>query len=175
MLIKRLLPLTAIIPFLHLSPACADQIISSEQTTVTTGVGVRGANKFNFKYQERLKTYEHQIQLGLEKGWLSKEDAATFSTRLEALKIVEEDARKKGYQRADVDALELQVTAFNKDFTDAGQKSSKSKPVSTPKPVAESTTKTETKTTPAKAPVSSKTSTAKTATNKKTAVKKTTK
>lgn len=156
--LKKYFPIfTMVSVLLSAAPVYADQIISSEETTVTTGVGVRGANKFNFKYQERLKTYEHQIKLGLEKGWLSKEDAATFSTRLEALKIVEEEARKKGYQRADVDALELQVTAFNKDFTDAGQKKSKPAP-----PVAESN-KVETKPAPAKS-----TSAAKKTTKKKT-------
>ncbi len=166
MLVQRsnfFLALVALIPVLAIHPACADQIISSEETTVTTGVGVRGANKFNFKYKERLNTYEHQIKLGLEKGWLSKEDASTFSTRLEALKLVEQEVSSKGYPKAELDALELQVTEFNKDFSDAGQK--KSKPAPAPKPVAESTTKTSTTTKSTKAPVAVK----------KTTVKKTTK
>lgn len=153
-------------------PACADQIHSSEETSVTTGVGVRGANKFNFKYKERLNTYEHQIKLGLEKGWLAKEDAEKFSTRLEALKVVEQEVSAKGYQRADVDALELKVTEFNKDFSDAGQKKSKPSPSSspTPKSVAENTTKPNTSTstkTSAKASVSTKKMTTKKATAKK--------
>lgn len=109
---------------------------SSEETTITRGVGFRQSNKFEFKYKERIKTYEEQIEMGLKRGWLSKEDANTFSIRLAKLKELESSVSANGYPKPELDNLELEITKFNKEFSDAGQKT-KSPP--TPKQEPEST------------------------------------
>ncbi len=95
---------------------------SSEETTITRGVGFRQSNKFEFKYKERIKTYEEQIQMGLKRGWLSEEDAKTFSLRLDKLKNMEASVSTNGYPKPELDNLELEITKFNKEFSDAGQK-----------------------------------------------------
>lgn len=121
---------------------------SSEETQVTRGVGFRQTNKFEFKYKERIKTYEDQIQMGLNRGWLSSADAETFSARLLKLKEMEASVSANGYPKAELDTLEQEITKFNKEFSDAGQKT---KPVTPPAiapisaPAASPATKTITK------------------------------
>lgn len=95
---------------------------SSEETQVTRGVGFRHTNKFEFKYKERIKTYEDQIQMGLKRGWLSTQDAETFGLRLSKLKEMEASVSANGYPKAELDTLEQEITKFNKEFSDAGQK-----------------------------------------------------
>lgn len=95
---------------------------SSEETQVTRGVGFKQTNKFEFKYKERIKTYEDQIQMGLKRGWLSTQDAETFSLRLSKLKEMEASVSANGYPKAELDTLEQEITKFNKEFSDAGQK-----------------------------------------------------
>ncbi|MDX2106898.1 MAG: hypothetical protein SFY67_10895 [Candidatus Melainabacteria bacterium] len=95
---------------------------SNEETTITRGVGFRQSNKFEFKYKERIKTYEGQIDLGLKRGWLSAPDAKTFSERLAKLKEMEASVSANGYQKPELDNLELEITKFNREFSDAGQK-----------------------------------------------------
>lgn len=102
---------------------------SSEETQVTRGVGFRQTNKFEFKYKERIKTYEDQIQMGLKRGWLSTQDAETFSLRLSKLKEMEASVSANGYPKAELDTLEQEITKFNKEFSDAGQKT---KPATAP-------------------------------------------
>lgn len=130
---------------------------SSEETTITRGVGFKQTNKFEFKYKERIKTYENQIEMGLKRGWLSAEDAKTFSERLAKLKEMEASVSANGYAKPELDNLELEITKFNREFSDAGQKikpssveaktdsepanSAAVKPASTAKPTSNKTVK----------------------------------
>jgi len=113
------------------TPEALAQSTSSEVTEVTRGVGFRQTNKFEFKYKERIKTYEDQIQMGLKRGWLSSEDAEIFTSRLAKLKEMEASVSANNYPKPALDNLEQEITKFNKEFSDAGQKQ-KSTPVTTP-------------------------------------------
>lgn len=102
---------------------------SSSEVVEQSGVmGFRHANKFVPKYKERISTYHHQMELGLSKGWLSRQDAEHFGKELERLTALEATVSGAGWQKQDVDDLDKQFTKFNKDFTDAAQK----KPVTAP-------------------------------------------
>lgn len=150
--------LIASIPVLFFSQAFAQS--SKQETTVTRGVGFRQSNKFEFKYKERIKTYEEQIEMGLKRGWLSTQDAKTFSLRLDDLKKMEASVSANGYPKPELDNLELEITKFNREFSNAGQKTT------SPKVDSGSST-------PVKSPTTAKSSKMKQ--NEQNAVKKTTK
>lgn len=97
---------------------------SSTTTTVEqSGVmGVKSANKVNYKYKERLKNYVEQVDMGLTRGWLTADDGAKFKKELERLNALEATVSKNGYVKAEVDNLEKQVTKFNMDLTAAANK-----------------------------------------------------
>jgi len=102
------------------APLCASaQSSSSSETTVTRGVGFKGANVFNPKYKERIGTYEEQIQMGITKGWLTAAEVEHFKTRLEGMRQQEAAAAAKGWVKADVDAIDKVFTGFNIDLTKA--------------------------------------------------------
>lgn len=100
---------------------------SSSQTVETKGVmGIKNANKFAFKYKERLATYAEQIEMGLNKGWLTAEEVQAFKSELARLVELEKTARQKEFPQDLLNDLERQVSKFNIDLTKAANKPAKS-------------------------------------------------
>lgn len=147
-----------------LSVSAQSSSSSSSETTVTRGVGFKGANVFNPKYKERIGTYEEQIQMGITKGWLTAAEAEHFTSRLEGMRQQEAAAAAKGWVKADVDAIDKVFTGFNIDLTKAANK---------PAGAASSTTSTTTTAKPADTVAGGGIKTTTKATAKKTTVKKT--
>ncbi|QQR57347.1 MAG: hypothetical protein IPG59_20590 [Candidatus Melainabacteria bacterium] len=160
---------TASLPSLAQSSSSSSSSSSSE---VTRGVGFRQTNKFEFKYKERIKTYEDQIQMGLKRGWLSSADAEIFSSRLLKLKEMEASVSANGYPKAELDTLEQEITKFNKEFSDAGQKT---KTVTAPSVAPTAAPQATPAVSPGTAPSKSNAAATKTATKTKSQQKKTTK
>lgn len=97
--------------------------VSSETSVESSGVrGVAGANKFVPKFRQRLDTYREQIQMGETKGWLTADEVARFRQEHARLEELEDKTRTGGYQKADVDNLEAQITKFNGDLHKASNK-----------------------------------------------------
>lgn len=103
------------------NPSASGSSSSSSEVHQSGVMGIRQSNKFAPKYKERIETYKNQIELGLTKGWLSKENAEKFSVELKRLSELEASVAAKGYVKADVDDIDKQLTKFNMDFTNAGQ------------------------------------------------------
>lgn len=103
----------------HTKPGSASSVTTVEQSGV---MGFKSSNKVNYKYKERLKTYAEQIDMGQTKGWLTAEEVSQFKTELARLNALEAEVSGKGYQKAQVDDLEKQVTKFNMDLTAAANK-----------------------------------------------------
>lgn len=162
---KKNLFRTALLSALLLSTAAMFSATADEMTYSSSGVGFKGANKFQPKYKERMKTYTEQIQMGLTKGWLTQAQADQFSAELGRLGELDAKCEKEGYVQPGVDDLDKQFTKFNMDFSRAG---------STPPPAAKTTTTTTTSAAQAAKTPAAKTPAAKT-TTKTTAAKATTK
>lgn len=98
---------------------------SSSSTTVETrGVGFKGANVYNPKYKERIGTYGEQIEMGLNKGWLTAAEGSEFKRRLEEMKTMEAAGAANGWPKDDVDKVEKVFTTFNIDLSNASNKKS---------------------------------------------------
>lgn len=102
---------------------------SYSESYESRGVGFRGANRIEFKYKERLKNWGEQIQMGINKGWLSEADAGIFKERLEKLRALETEVSSKGYPKPELDDMEKQFTRYNQDLSDAGSKATIAPPV----------------------------------------------
>ena len=95
---------------------------TSSTSSTTDEVTIKG---YAFKYKERFRNYEEQIDNAQTKGWLTAEKTSQYKDRLEQLKTQEASAGKNGYPKSDVDALDQAVTKFNMDLTNSEQKKSK--------------------------------------------------
>lgn len=107
-----------------LSPCLADSVESSETTAEIKAYAP--------KYQERIKTYEGQIDTALTKGWLTPAAGQKFKDRLGELKTMEANASKNGYPKPELDNVERAFTKFNMDLSTAETASTQaaSKPAS---------------------------------------------
>ncbi len=74
------------------------------------------------KYKKRIADLGDQIQLNSSKGFISKEETETFLARQSKLIAMEEEARKKGFEKADADELERSITLLNADLFTASHK-----------------------------------------------------
>ncbi len=145
---------------------------SSSSTTVeTSGVGFKGANAYNPKYKQRIGTYSEQIEMGLNKGWLTAAEGAEFKRRLDEMKTMEAAAAANGWAKADVDKVEKVFTTFNIDLSNASNK----KPASTSTTPAATTAKPVDTVAGGDSSGPAKSTTTKTTTKKKTPVKSKTK
>lgn len=80
------------------------------------------------KFKERLLNLADQIKLVQSKGFITAEEASSFLSRQAALLAQESEAARKGFPRAEVDALEKGVTLLNSDLFKASRKSDPVKP-----------------------------------------------
>ncbi|MBX9685914.1 MAG: hypothetical protein K2X27_04380 [Candidatus Obscuribacterales bacterium] len=152
---------------------------SSGQVVEQSGVmGIRQSNKKAFKYKERLSTYAEQLEMGLNKGWLTADEVQNFKTQLSALNELEKKVSANGYQADELSDLEKKVTKFNMDLTAAANKPAKSTTSAQPAtPAAVSSAKTQPAASTAAGKQAAKTSSTKTSAGrapvqKKTALKK---
>lgn len=91
---------------------------SSSSSTVTEGT-VKG---YAFKYKQRFDNYAEQIEMGINKGWLSAAQAESFKTRLAELRAMEATAGKAGYPDVEIAKLDKATTKFNEDLSTSSQK-----------------------------------------------------
>jgi hypothetical protein len=113
-----------LVALLVASPSIAGETFQSEEYVKGYG-GVRGSNVFNPKFQERLKTYAEQVDMGLSRGWLTAEEGTQFKVQLDRLNKLEETVRTAGYPKDQLDNLEKEITRFNMDLTSAANKPAK--------------------------------------------------
>ncbi len=140
---------------------------STSSTQETRGIGFKGANVYNPKYKERIGTYGEQIEMGLNKGWLTANEGAEFKRRLEVMKTLEAQGAANGWPKAEVDKVEKVFTTFNIDLSNASNK----KPASASTSSSSSTDKPVDTVAGGEAPTATKSTTTKTTTKKKPAAK----
>lgn len=139
-------------------PARADKIVSESSSSSSTTEAVVDKKGYAFKYGERLKNWSETIEKGVAKGWLTSDEAATFKSRWDQLKTLNDSVSAKGYPKAELDDMEKQFTKFNADLSTASSKpktaggaasttttTTKTKPAVTKSATNKTTTKTTTK------------------------------
>ncbi|HEY9784098.1 MAG TPA: hypothetical protein V6D17_01765 [Candidatus Obscuribacterales bacterium] len=114
-----------------------DGSVTHTETVEQKGMlGFQHSNKVALKYKERLKNYGEQIELGLTKGWLTADQAASFKKELARLSEIESQVSAKGYPKAETDILEKDFTKFNADLSAVATQGSSPKGATTKAPAS---------------------------------------
>jgi hypothetical protein len=77
------------------------------------------AEGFSPKYKERMTNYIGQIQMGLDKGWLTTAQADHFKSEIDRLRQLDGQVAAQNYAQPGLDNLERQMTQFNIDLAKA--------------------------------------------------------
>jgi hypothetical protein len=83
------------------------------------------AEGFSPKYKERMRNYIGQIQMGLDKGWLTAAQADHFRSEIERLRRLDAQVASQNYAQPGLDNLERQMTQFNIDLAAAAAQPAK--------------------------------------------------
>lgn len=101
------------------------------------GVSFKNANKIEFKYQERIKNFKEQLEMGRKKGWLTEQEILEFKEKISVLESMEKKVRGKNYPKNELDQMEKMFTLYNQEFYKASntpmskKKSTKKKKIET--------------------------------------------
>ena len=89
---------------------------NSSSSQYFRGVSFRNANKVEFKYKERIKNFKEQLKMGIEKNWLTSQEAQEFKEKIDVLEKMEKKVSDKKYPKEEVDHMEKMFTLYNQQF-----------------------------------------------------------
>lgn len=104
---------------MNLVCAAQAQISESGRSSASSTVTEETIKGYAFKYKQRFDNYAEQIDMGVNKGWLTSEQAETFKKRLTELRGVESTAAKANYPDDQIANLDKMTTKFNEDLSSA--------------------------------------------------------